>query len=223
MNAEGLAIYCADIGFIKNDHFGWAVVAGDQHRGGKEIGGLVDDAVGSLAAEIKVALGFECPLWVPVSDDPSGMTAGRVVDGNKPWSAGAGASALAAGLTESAWILREIRRRLRGRVVSLPSTHLDWEEFAGSETGIFLWETFVTGEGKARGREAETDEHVADAMTACKEFAERLPSPGRGWDCEPSHAVQSLIGSAIFWSGWSEDLDLLRARCLVVKPTGPVT
>ena len=40
-------------------------------------------------------------VWVPVPDDPRGLTAGRALDGNKPWSAGAGASALAAGLTET--------------------------------------------------------------------------------------------------------------------------
>ncbi len=33
-------------------------------------------------------------------DDPSGLTTGRAVDGNKAWSAGAGAGVLAAGLTE---------------------------------------------------------------------------------------------------------------------------
>ena len=99
MNAEGLAIYCADIGSIKRGNFGWAVVHGGEQRGGKKIGELVEDVVGSLAAGIKVALGFECPLWVPVPDEPRGLTAGRAVDGNRAWSAGAGASALATGLT----------------------------------------------------------------------------------------------------------------------------
>ena len=222
MNAEGLAIYCADIGSIKRDNFGWAVVHGDRQRGGKEIGELVDDVVGSLAAGIKVALGFECPLWVPVPGDPSGLTAGRVVDGNKPWSAGAGASALATGLTETGWILRDIRRRLRDGGVSPPSTHLDWQDFTGTDMGIFLWEAFVTGEAKATGTDADKGGHVADALTACREFASRLPDPGTGSPCEPGHAVRSLIGAAVLWSGWSEDLGLLRARCLVVKPTGPV-
>ena len=55
---------------------------------------MVDDMVVSLADGIKVALGFECPLWVPVPEEASALTAGRVVDGNKAWSAGAGASVL---------------------------------------------------------------------------------------------------------------------------------
>ena len=223
MDAEGLAIYCADIGSIKKKNFGWAIVHGNRKRGGKEIGGLVDDLVGSLAAGIKVALGFECPLWVPVTDEPAGLTAGRAVDGNKPWSAGAGASVLAAGLTETAWILRETRRRLKDGGVAPPATYFDWEEFTAADTGLFLWEAFVTGEAKAKGGDADKDPHVADALTACKAFASRLPDPGTASPCEPPHAVRSLVGAVVLWSGWSEDLELLRARCLVVKPAGPVT
>ena len=218
MNADGLAICCADIGSVRNHNFGWASVRGDRHRGGKEIGGLVEEVVRSLAAGVKVALGFECPLWVPVPDDPTGLTAGRAVDGNKPWSAGAGAGALAAGLTETAWILREVRRGLGDKGASQPSAYLDWNEFAGAETGIFLWEAFVTGAAKAAG--AEEDGHTADARIACEEFAARLPDPTSGSVDEPAHAVRSLIGAAVLWSGWSEDLDLLRTKCLVVKPKG---
>ena len=219
MNAEGLAICCADIGSIKNHNFGWASVRGDTRRGGKAIGGLVDEVVGRLAAGGKVALGFECPLWVPVPDDPSGLTAGRAVDGNKPWSAGAGAGALAAGLTETAWILREIGRGLEDTGAMLPPAYVDWEGFTGAATGIFLWEAFVTGAAKGAGAAGE-DGHIADAQTACEEFAARLPDPTSKSVDEPPHAARSLIGAALLWSGWSEDVDLLRARCLVVKPTG---
>ena len=161
-----LAICCADIGSIKKDNFGWAVLHGEQQRTGRAIGGLVDEVIGSLVAGVKVALGFECPLWVPVPDDPSALTAGRKVDGDKPWSAGAGASALATGLTETAWILREIRRGLRDRRASLPSTYLDWEEFNGVDTGIFLWEAFVAGKAKSRCAGADASGHAADALIA---------------------------------------------------------
>ncbi|MCY3597620.1 MAG: hypothetical protein OXG71_09345 [Rhodospirillales bacterium] len=221
MKADELAIYCADIGAIKHGNFGWAVVRGDSERSGKAIGGLVDDVVGSLAAGVKVALGFECPLWVPVPDDPDGLTAGRAVDGNRAWSAGPGASALATGLTESAWILREVRVGLRDRGTAQPRAHLDWQEFAGSDTGIFLWEAFVTGAAKAV--DMGKDGHMADALTACKAFVARLPDPRAGSVCEPAHAARSLVGAAVLWAGWSGNLDLLRARCLVVKPAGTIT
>lgn len=79
----------------------------------------------------------------------------------------------------------------------------------------------LTGAAKTAGAEAETDGHIADALTACKEFAAGEPDPAAESAREPSHAVRSLIGAAVLWSGWSDDLGLLRARCLVVKPTGP--
>lgn len=219
MGAGDLAVYCADIGSVRNGKFGWAVVCDTQQRCGRNIEELVDDVVQSLTAGYRVALGFECPLWVPVSDDPAGLTNGRAVDGNRPWSAGAGTSALAAGLTETAWILREMHRRSRHGRVSLPAAHLEWHEFVDAHDGIFLWEAFVTGEAKYAG--ADHDQHIADALTACREFAERLPDPAADSVTEPPHEVRSLIGAALLWSGWSEDLSLLRARCLVVRPTRP--
>ncbi len=112
---------------------------------------------------------------------------------------------------------------MKDRGVSPPATHFDWQGFTGADTGIFLWEAFVTGAAKASGTGADKGGHVADALTACKEFAKRLPNPAAGSPCEPVHAVRSLIGAAVLWSGWSEDLDLLWARCLVVKPTGPAS
>ena len=214
------AIFCADIGSIKRGNFGWAVVDADQQRHGTVIGGLVDDVVDVLCTGRKVALGFECPLWVPMATDPRDLTAGRAVDGNKPWSAGAGASALAAGLTETAWILRQLRQRLGRRGGTIPQPYLNWEEFTQSHTGVFLWEAFVTGEAKAGGQGKAS--HVTDALTACNAFAGLLPDPTKGAVPEPTHEVRSLIGAAVLWAGWSDDLRLLRAKCLVVKPATPL-
>lgn len=219
MNTEGLAVACADIGSIMKSNFGWGFVCGDQQRSGETVDELVHEVVASLAAEVKVALGFECPLWVPVPEDPLKLTAGRVVDGNKPWSAGAGASALVTGLTETAWILREIRRRLKGRGLSLPQAYLDWQNFTAAHSGIFLWEAFVTGGAKAVHIDSGMGEHVADALIACKEFTARLPNPAAKSCSEPKQPVRSLIGAAMLWSGWSEDLTLLGAKSLVVKPS----
>ena len=138
MDAERLAIYCADVGSIQKGNFGWAVVHGGEQRCGNSIGELVEGVAGSLAAGVKVALGFECPLWVPVSEDPLALTAGRKVDGDRPWSAGAGASVLATGLTETAWILGQVRRCLTKGGVPLPSVCLDWHEFVGSDALMLL-------------------------------------------------------------------------------------
>ena len=132
MKGIGPAIYCADIGPVRQGNFGWAVVDGDEQRGGKAVGRLGDDVVCRLAAETKIALGFECPLWVPVPDDPSRLTERRAADGGKTWSAAGGTSAPATGLTETAWILREIRRRLKARG-ALAAVHAS--QLAGFQPG----------------------------------------------------------------------------------------
>ena len=198
-------------------------MCGGRKGSGDSIHELVHEVVACLTAGHKVALGFECPLWVPVPQDPKGLTAGRAVDGNKPWSAAAGTSALAAGLTETAWILREIRRRLTDEGISPPSAFLDWLEFANANTGLFLWEAFVTGDAKAANLDASTNAHAADAMIACKEFLAHLPDLASKGYSEPSHPIRSLIGAALLWSDWSRDLSLLRNKCLVVKPMRTIT
>ena len=212
-----LAIYCADIGSIRRGNFGWAVLDVDHQHHGEAIGGLVDDVVANLAAGTKVALGFECPLWVPVSGEPSDLTAGRAVDGNRSWSAAAGTCALAAGLTETAWILKQMRLRLTEGGGSIPRAYLDWDAFLASESGVFLWEAFVAGKAKAKGVDGAKG-HVVDAVNACKEFSRRLPDPGKGSVLEPPQAVRSLIGGAVLWAGWSDNIEMLRAACLVIRP-----
>ena len=218
MNSTRLAVACADIGSIKKQNFGWASLCGDREGSGNSIHKLAHEIAAFLAEGHKVALGFECPLWVPVPEDPARLTAGRAVDGNRPWSAGAGTGVLATGLTETAWILREIHRQLTDDGISPPQAFLGWSKFADANTGLFLWEAFVTGDAKAANSDASTDVHAADAMIACKEFVARLPNLTSKDLSESSHPVRSLIGAALLWSDWSRDLSLLRDKCLVVKP-----
>lgn len=174
--AKELTIYCADIGSVAKDNFGWARLNGAQSYTDSCIVALADDVASTLAEGRKVALGFECPLWVPVSKNPQCLTKPRRVDGGRPWSAAAGASVLATGFTEVAWILDEVRVRLRERGAPLPSVYLDWSDFEHNHSGLFLWEAFVTGKAKA-SRSGDTNSHVDDALYACQEFASHPPDP----------------------------------------------
>lgn len=74
MMAEELAIYCADIGSVAQDNFGWARLTRAQFHTDSCIVALVDDIASALAEGRKVALGFECPLQAPVSKDPRDLT-----------------------------------------------------------------------------------------------------------------------------------------------------
>lgn len=208
---ERLTIHCADIGSLARKNFGWARLAGDECRKGNCIYALVNDVASAVAKERKVALGFECPLWVPVPSGPQGLTRGRRVDGNRPWSAAAGANTLAIGTSQVAWILDQLRSRLEEQGTPLPTVHLSLQDFLDLESGLFLWEAFVTGKAKA----AEPD-HGEDALIACREFRRRLRDPVDAR--EPERRIRSLIGGAILWAGLSDDLGLLHKSCFVVRP-----
>jgi hypothetical protein len=206
---ERLFIYCADVGSIKQGNFGWAreaVPAGEieQHRGGTEIVDLVDALADDLAAGVPVALGFECPLFVPVPQDPFRLGAARPGEGTRPWSAGAGTGALTTGLVQAAWLLAELRKRRPDDQV-----YLDWAEFDAAQGGLFLWEAFVTEKAKAVT-------HVDDATVAVACFAAALPDP-RSASAVTAERPLSLVGAAALWASWSQDVELLRAPCLVLK------
>ncbi len=87
--------------------------------------------------------------------------------------------------------------------------YLDWEQFVLSESGLFLWEAFVTGRAKAAN-------HVDDARAAVEAFQEALPAVADA-NAVNADGPMSLLSAAMLWSGWSEDIDLLHRPCLVVK------
>ncbi len=191
-----LAVYCADVGSIKQGNFGWVrkeVPAGEveRHRGGTEILGLVDTVVQDLAASVPVALGFECPLFVPVPEDPSSLGAARPGERTRPWSAGAGTGALTTGLVQAAWVLTELRNRWPSNRV-----FLDWTAFAATGAGLFLWEAFVTEKAKAVT-------HVDDAAIAVACFTAALPDPGQAKAVTAQRPL-SLVGAAAICHAYTE-------------------
>ncbi len=203
-----MTICCADIGSVSKGRFGWASLstAADQERSsGKDIEALADLVGGHLANGKKVALGFECPLWVPVADSPCDLTRKRKGEGNRPWSASAGATSLATGLTEVAWVLQRIRPTVQG-----VEAFLDWRAFEAVQSGLFVWEAMVTGRGK-------TESHESDARAAVDAFHRALPDPASHDALEPASRTRSLIGAALLWAGWSKDLDLLHRPCVVIR------
>lgn len=201
-----IAICCADIGSVEQGKFGWAScpeAADADHASPRS---LVRFVAERLEAKVKVALGFECPLWVPVADEPSDLTKARIGEGNRAWSARAGAYTLAIGLTEVAWILDQIHHEVPGA-----ESFLDWEEFKTAANGLFIWEAFVTADAKR-------DSHKADAQAAIEAFEDALPDPSLSNALVPAGRVRSLIGGALLWSSWTKDLKKLDEPSIVIKP-----
>jgi hypothetical protein len=165
---------------------------------------LADAVCEELAGGRPVALGFECPLFVPVPNEEFALGRARVGEGNRSWSAGAGTGALATGLVQAAWILEEIRRRNADETL-----WIDWSAFAAVGRGLLIWEAFVTAAAKGAS-------HVDDAAIAVEAFTSALPEPGTKSTVTAERPLL-LIGAAALWSGWSTDLSLLHAAPLVIR------
>lgn len=192
---------------MKKGNFGWyGELPGEKVRAGTDITDFAAFISTSLQRNLKVAVGFECPLFVPIRQNPMMLTSGRNGDGSKSWSAGAGCGALATGLVETVWVLQEVLRELN----RAPKPFLQWKEFQCSSSGAYFWEAFVSGKSKGAN-------HSDDARIAVKAFKAALPS----LDCankisEP--IVFSLIGAALLRSGWTEDSSILSSPCHVIGP-----
>ena len=198
-----MQIACADIGSVPQGNFGWASSTGE---GGRFPSELVAHVASVLNAGESIALGFECPLFVPVPASEGELGKGRPGEGSRPWSAGAGSGALATGLAQVAWVLARTRSLLRVTATG----HLDWSEFNAASPALLVWEAFVTGAAKGVS-------HAEDARIAIRAFQASLPNPAAAASVRANCPVQSLAGAALLRAGWSADLGLLAQECIVIR------
>lgn len=203
---KSLWIFCADIGSVKAGNFGWFGAG----PGARPVpGSTIDELVSAVAKKIndgqKVALGFECPLFVPIRNEPTQLTSARNGEGNRSWSAAAGCCALATGLVEVTWLLGNIR----AKTPKSAAAFLDWKAFVKADGGLFLWEAFVSGKAKGSG-------HAQDAKIAVQKFQAALPDPELA-NAIHEKSVFSLIGASMLRAGWSTDAARISEPCLVIK------
>jgi hypothetical protein len=200
-------VFCADIGSVKRRRFGWAHIGPSSNvEQGEDILELISGVARCLARAGKAALGFGCPLFVPVAAAAKDLTRARAGEGSRAWSAVAGAGILAAGLTEVAWILKHIRRSLSAEVPGV----LSWDAFERAPSGFLLWEAFLPAG-------VDSGSHADDALRAAGAFVEALPRPRSALEPRKDEEVFSLLGAALVWSGWRTDAAVLKEPCLVIK------
>ena len=211
-----MIIHCADIGSVKKGNFGWARLAAEDPTVECTTGHDIRDFVESISVDIdagnRVALGFECPLFVPIPDDPARLTSARPGEGGRPWSAGAGAGALATGLTEVSWILEQVGRKVRNRL----AVFVEWPAFQEATKGLFIWEAFVTQDGKSAT-------HCGDAELAVRALASAFPEVDRNNAVVCEGTVRSLFGAALLQTGWATALTWLGRSCIVLRANPSAT
>lgn len=169
----------------------------------------IDSLASAVAYQLQqdrpVALGFEMPLFAPVPVVSSGLGKARPCDKNAPaWSSGPGASVLATGLVQVAWVLELLQARVPGT-----AAHLRWESFAEGQSGLLLWEAFVTRDAKGK-----TDEE--DAAIGVAAFCAQLPTPGDA-DADETERPISFAAAAALWAGWNVTPLDLRSACVLVR------
>jgi hypothetical protein len=201
-----IAIGVVDVGSPKSGKLGWAVLSqGEPPRLGKDLDAFVQ-AMTALGAAHPLAIGFEAPLFIPTPSEAMRILSGRRGEGSRPWSAGAGAAVTTAALAVVTYTLAGLRRGLPNATASVDVSHPPQRP-----GDLLAFEAFVTASAKGV-------DHADDALIAAREARALLGGdrPYRSAIDEPE--VFSLLGAALLRTGWTHDLTVLSAPCLVVKP-----
>jgi hypothetical protein len=211
MSDKNPIIFCVDIGKFNKlnskNKFGWA---SSRPEKSSDINEFCKRVASYLDKKEKVCVGFECPLWLPLRKDPSELTKAREIEGNRSWSAAAGACVTTTGLVQTAWIFREIKNLLPNHDLT---AYFDWNDFTQAKDGIFIWEALVSGT-------AHSESHVKDAETAVNAFSRHLDN---GYFNEknnhPEHETISLAQIGLELSHWKISNSTFRKPATVIKAT----
>lgn len=206
---NNLMIYAVDVGSEAKGNLAWCrlpALIENPDACGESLETLADQIAADLTAGRTVALGFECPLVLDLRADPKTLTKARDNEGNRPWCAGAGASALAVGLVQCAWVFERLAQANQRIVPTFA-----WADLVAQRANLLIWEAFISNKKEQRT-------HCEDAKIAAKGFKKAL----RDDDQEPPSALNfsapySLAGAALLRAGLSSDTNLLSQPCIVVR------
>ncbi|WP_131975157.1 hypothetical protein [Actinomadura sp. 6K520] len=209
-----------DIGSVKApSKFAWAafdVPVQDSIAEGEDPSSAMERLAAGLADDRQAVLLLESPMSVPVPDaDDTGwhwLGKAREGEGNRPWSAGAGAGVLATGLAQAAWMLSRL-------AVATPDLTVTTQpgRWQAGRARLLLAEAFVSGAGKPVPVVA--GQHAADAKAAGRALVERLRDGGplaSDVRCAP-HNPLNLLAATALWAGLALNPDELHNDVLVVR------
>lgn len=207
-------IYTCDIGSIRSGNFGWArCVPEDKTNpmGSTDISRLVDCLKKDMGNRMSIALGFECPLFIPVPLSDKDLCRGRQGEGSRPLFVQAGATVTTLGLHQAAWILRKIHSCGQNHFEF--TTDLSKWPPSDDRQVLFCWEAFVS-------RDAHSRDHTRDAATAAMFFLDNEMHL-RTVNAVTTELSFSLIQAVALWAGWSTNIMELHGSTLVIKPNKP--
>ena len=142
-------------------------------------------------------------MFVPYGRVLDRLTSARIGEGNRPWSAGAGAGALATALVVVPHILDRLKQKAPEARASL-----NWKQPPIGAHELLMFEAFVSHRAKGL-------DHVDDARLATAKFEASCDHLDGGNAIGEEHCL-GLLGAALLRSGWTTDLSVLNAPVLVV-------
>jgi len=137
--------YVVDIGTEinrkKKENFAWISENG---KSGNRLSTLKDSIQHDLKLNTQISIGFESPLFFDIFDE--NVNQQRLVDGGKPWSASAGATATVTGLTQIFWLFNALSNETNELQIEI------LKDFTSIKKGvnIYVWEAFVSGNAKIK-------------------------------------------------------------------------
>ena len=145
-----IRVVAVDIGSVgQSSKFAWAAFDAPGHdliAAGRDPETAVSALARGLLSGAQAALLLEAPTSVPVPDGQPGAwrALGKAGDGegNRPWSAGAGAAALATGLAQGARMLRQLALTVPG--LAGTTQPRSWRH---GGVPLLLAEAFITAAG----------------------------------------------------------------------------
>lgn len=218
-----------DIGSVRR-RGGFAWCSADQMVSGSDDPSLLAQAMAeALLSGRSVALAVEAPMAVPIPSEGHGswvdLGRARTGEGNRAWSAGAGAGSLATALPQLTWVLRRVRQLLRSPVSTTTQVH----RYLDGAAALLIAEAFVSGDGKPIVVGSASRDH-ADALAAARRLEQILTDVRAGAllpkevQCSP-HEALNLAAVAAVRAGLEIDHDEIALDVLVAKcwpSTSPV-
>src|SRR5487761_68625 len=103
INSKQITIFCVDVGSQKN--FGWASLSDGRTLQGCDIESLLKELAVATYTDLPIAIGFECPLFIPCPSKHGFLGKRRQGEMGRPWGAGAGPLVVLHGLQQMSWLL----------------------------------------------------------------------------------------------------------------------
>ena len=200
MPDESLHVAVVDIGKLTN--LGWVVEGPSVKESGDDIDLCIEALSGALEKG-PLALGFEAPMFVPYGRKRCDLDKARKGDGDRSFSASAGACVLTKGLVTVPYILQGLRQH-----VEFAKPTFQWRNRL-SKGDLLLFEAFVVHVGKSVS-------HEDCAQLALRGFPRDWEERALFKSKIDEPCTMNLLGAMLLRMGWTKDVKVLREPCLVV-------